>query len=72
MDSGRTRHGEDSVSADPKHFERFIKILNDHHVRAYICGHTHDTSVEKVRGILANRFGPRPRRQATPDRRARS
>lgn len=51
MDSGRVRHGEASVSANPAHFNRFIKILTDHHVCAYICGHTHDTSVEKVDGI---------------------
>lgn len=51
MDSGRVRHGEDSVSTNPEHFARFIKILHEHHVCAYICGHTHDTSVEKVMGI---------------------
>ena len=51
MDSGRVRHGEASVSANPAHFNRFIKILTEHHVCAYICGHTHDTSVEKVDGI---------------------
>ncbi len=51
MDSGRVRHGGASVSANPAHLNRFIKILTDHHVCAYICGHTHDTSVEKVDGI---------------------
>jgi predicted phosphodiesterase len=51
MDSGRVRHGEASVSANPAHFNRFIKILTDHHVCAYVCGHTHDTSVEKVDDI---------------------
>jgi hypothetical protein len=51
MDSGRVRHGGASVSGNPAHFNRFIKILSGEHVCAYICGHTHDTSVEKVDGI---------------------
>jgi predicted phosphodiesterase len=51
MDSDRSRHGEDSVSTNLDHFNRFIKILTNHHVTAYICGHTHNTSVEKVDGI---------------------
>ena len=51
MDSGRVRHGPASVSTNTAHVDRFVKILNDHHVCAYICGHTHDTSVEKVKGI---------------------
>lgn len=51
MDSGRVRHGEESVSTNAAHVDRFVKILNDHHVCAYICGHTHDTSIEKVGGI---------------------
>lgn len=51
MDSGRVRHGGASVSANPAHLSRFIKSLTDHHVCAYICGHTHDTSIEKVDGI---------------------
>lgn len=51
MDSGRVRHNGASVSTNPAHFKRFIKTLTDHHVCAYICGHTHDTSVEKVDGI---------------------
>jgi hypothetical protein len=51
MDSGRARHGEDSVSTNATRVDRFVKILSDHHVTAYICGHTHNASVEKVRGI---------------------
>ncbi len=51
MDTGRKRHETDSVSANPKIVDRFITLLRKHHVRAYICGHTHSTSVVKVRGI---------------------
>jgi len=51
MDSGRHRHGSDSVSADKAHLKRFLELLKEHHVRAYLCGHTHDTSVTKVKGI---------------------
>jgi len=51
MDSGRTRHGEDSVSADAAHRDRLVQLLKQYHVRAYICGHTHNTSVTKVDGV---------------------
>jgi hypothetical protein len=49
MDSGRTRHEGDSVSYDAARAERFVDILKRNHVRAYICGHTHDTSVVKLK-----------------------
>ena len=51
MDSGRIRHGEDSLTANPAHLERFLQLCNQYRVRAYICGHTHGCSVEKVRGV---------------------
>ncbi len=51
MDSGRARHDGDSVSADPAHTARFLQILNRYHVRAYICGHTHNCSIAKVQGV---------------------
>ena len=51
MDSGRGRHGGESVSLDPAHVARFAALLKKYHVRAYICGHTHNTSVEKVQGV---------------------
>ncbi|MEI8289151.1 MAG: metallophosphoesterase [Verrucomicrobiota bacterium] len=51
MDSGRERHNGDSISSNPAHFDRFIQLLTKYHVRAYICGHTHNCSVAKVHGV---------------------
>jgi hypothetical protein len=51
MDNAKVRHAGESVSTNAAHLHRFLQLLKDHHVRAYICGHTHSTSVEKVNGI---------------------
>ena len=51
MDSGRGRHGGESVSFDPVRAARFVALLKKYHVRAYICGHTHNTSVTKVQEV---------------------
>ena len=51
MDTHRSRHGEDSISANAAHREQFIEALRQYHVCAYICGHTHDCSIEKVEGV---------------------
>jgi hypothetical protein len=51
IDSGRIRHPEDSISANPAHRARFIDLLKEYRVRAYICGHTHNCSIAKVEGI---------------------
>jgi 3',5'-cyclic AMP phosphodiesterase CpdA len=48
MDSGRGRHGGESVSYDPGRAARFVDLLKKYHVRAYICGHTHNASVTKL------------------------
>ncbi len=49
MDSGRVRHDRDSVSSDPARAERFVALLKKYHVRAYLCGHTHNASVVKLK-----------------------
>lgn len=49
MDSGRVRHPGESVSADPDRAERFATLLRKFRVRAYLCGHTHNTSVVKLK-----------------------
>jgi hypothetical protein len=49
MDSGRVRHAGESVSFDPARAERFTALLKKYHVRAYICGHTHNASVVKLK-----------------------
>ena len=51
MDSGRSRHAEDSVSANPLHRKKFVDLLKQYQVRAYICGHTHNCSITKVEDI---------------------
>ena len=51
MDTGRLRHGKESVSTNAVQLARFERILKEHKVRAYICGHTHDSSVTKVDGV---------------------
>jgi hypothetical protein len=51
MDSGRLRHGKESVSTIPEHLEAFLSLLRKYKVRAYICGHTHDCSVARIKGI---------------------
>ncbi|MEI6197271.1 MAG: metallophosphoesterase [Verrucomicrobiota bacterium] len=51
MGSGRERHDGDAISSDPAHFARFLQLMNQFHVRAYICGHTHNCSVAKVHGV---------------------
>jgi hypothetical protein len=51
MDGGRVRHEAQSISADPERVGRFVALLKKHHVRAYICGHTHNASVVQVDGV---------------------
>lgn len=51
MDSGRLRHKDDSLNKYPENRDRFWKLLKDKGVIAYICGHTHNTSIEKIDGV---------------------
>src|SRR5262249_8304718 len=44
------RHENDSVSSDAARAKRFVELLKKFYVRAYICGHTHNTSVVKLPG----------------------
>ena len=51
MDTGRSRHQGGSLTTNPAHLERFVQLLKQYRVRAYICGHTHDCSVARVKGV---------------------
>lgn len=51
MDSGRLRHEEGGLTNNKADMERFLNLLKQYQVRAYICGHTHGASVAKVKGI---------------------
>ena len=51
MDTGRKRHEGGSLTSNPAHLERFLQLLKQYHVKAFICGHTHNCSVTKVEGV---------------------
>ena len=51
MDNGKVGHEGESVTTNATRLKLFLDLLKEHHVRAYICGHTHKTSVAKVKGI---------------------
>lgn len=51
MDTGRVRHAGESVSTNAAVRARFVQLLRDHRVRAYICGHTHNASITRVQGV---------------------
>jgi 3',5'-cyclic AMP phosphodiesterase CpdA len=51
MDSGRVRHRGESVSTNSVFAARFVALLKQYRVRAYLCGHTHNTSIARVDGI---------------------
>jgi len=51
MDTGRLRHRGESVSTNSPAAGRFVELLQKYHVRAYICGHTHNSSIARVHGI---------------------
>lgn len=51
MDTGKVSHKGESVTTNADRLELFMQLLKEHHVRAYICGHTHKSSVAKVKGL---------------------
>lgn len=51
MSTGRVRHSGDSLNAQPEHNHRFWSLLREYDVVAYICGHSHNTSVAKINGV---------------------
>jgi predicted phosphodiesterase len=51
MDSGRVRHEGGGLEVNLAHRDRFWKLLRDRHVTAYICGHSHNASAKKVKGV---------------------
>ncbi len=52
MDSGRMRHEYDSLNEFPKNRDRFWALLKENNVVAYLCGHTHNTSVVEMYGVF--------------------
>lgn len=51
IDTGRVRHVGSSLDRDPKANHRFWSLLREHKVTAYLCGHTHNTSIAKINGV---------------------
>ena len=48
IENQRFRHVHDCLNQYPDNRDRFVKLLQDHGVRAYIVGHTHNYSAVKV------------------------
>jgi len=48
MENQRFRHEHDSLNRHPENRDRFVELLQDHGVTAYIFGHTHNYSVVKI------------------------
>ena len=51
MNSGRIRHQGDSLDKYAKNMFRFHQVMLKYDVIAYICGHTHNTSIGQINGI---------------------
>jgi len=51
MDNGRIRHQGNSLDQYPKNAFDFHQLLLKYNVTAYICGHTHNTSLSKINGL---------------------
>ena len=51
MDTKRLRHADESVSTNAVQLARFMSLLKKNRVRAYLCGHTHGASIEKIDGL---------------------
>jgi len=51
MDNGRIRHQGDSLDENPESAFAFHQLLTKNGVKAYVCGHTHNTSYAKINGL---------------------
>jgi hypothetical protein len=51
MDNGRLRHQGDSLDEDPENAFALHQLLKKYGVKAYVCGHTHNTSYAKINGL---------------------
>jgi hypothetical protein len=51
MDNGRVRHKGDSLDAHPESAKRFVDLLRQHNVTAYLTAHTHNASVTNIAGV---------------------
>ena len=52
MKTGRLRHKNSSLNKYPMHRDKFWELMKKKGVVAYICGHTHSTSIKKIKGVV--------------------
>lgn len=48
IESQRLRHAKDCLNQYPENRDRFVKLLQENNVIAYIVGHTHNYSIAKI------------------------
>lgn len=51
MDTGRVRHAGNALDAHPATARRFLDLLKQHRVTAYLTAHTHNASVTNLAGV---------------------
>jgi predicted phosphodiesterase len=51
IENQRYRHTKDCLNQYPENRDRFVKLLQDHQVRGYIVGHTHNYSIAKINSL---------------------
>ena len=51
MDTGRVRHKGNALDADPATAKRFLDLLRQFRVTAYLTSHTHNASVTNLGGV---------------------
>ena len=51
IENQRFRHTDDCLNQYPENRDRFVALLQENNVRAYIVGHTHNYSIVKVNSL---------------------
>jgi len=51
IENQRFRHVHDCLNQHPENRDRFVKLLQKHHVIAYMVGHTHNYSTVKINNL---------------------
>ena len=51
IENQRFRHVHDCLNQYPGNRDRFVKLLQEHNVTAYIVGHTHNYSIVKINDL---------------------
>jgi hypothetical protein len=51
IENQRFRHTDDCLNQNPENRDRFVDLLQEYNVRAYLVGHTHNYSIVKVNSL---------------------